>query len=202
MQPWFHWHYYPNSGCIDHIFVLCTRLCPAPCHCHCYCCGCIDRTSTLIQPFGGLFLIAARIGCGFSLKQRMFIVQMKRKKNNEKCKPTTLESHQWWRKRRGIRWWWQLLAKKKDMFKPKKLKIRSWPQTCHHYQGVSLVMTVMSVMMTLTRPMKGSKPVTIRKHGGPPSKDRPPEAKAAIVVDCVVGLRLVIDDFVQCDDDI
>ena len=45
-------------------------------------------------------------------------------------------------------------------------------------------------------------PVTLCKHGGSPSKDRPPEAKAAVVVDCVVGLRLVVDDFVQCDDDI
>ena len=44
------------------------------------------------------------------------------------------------------------------------------------------------------------KPVTICKHGGPPSKDCPPEAKAAIVVDCVVGLQLVIDDFMQGDD--
>ena len=52
------------------------------------------------------------------------------------------------------------------------------------------------------RKLKKLKPVTICKHGGPPSKDRPPEAKAAIVVDRVVGLQLVvIDDFEQADDD-
>ena len=36
---------------------------------------------------------------------------------------------------------------------------------------------------------KNFKPVTICKHGGPPSKDCPPEAKATVVVDCVVGLQ-------------
>ena len=46
------------------------------------------------------------------------------------------------------------------------------------------------------------KPVTIRKHGGPTSKHCTPEAKAAIVVDCVIGLQLVvIDDFGQGDED-
>ena len=49
---------------------------------------------------------------------------------------------------------------------------------------------------------KKFKPVTIGKHSGSPSKDCPPEAKAAIVVDRVVGLQLVvIDDFEQADDD-
>ena len=63
-----------------------------------------------------------------------------------------------------------------------------------------MVVLVILTMMVAKKTEKESKPVTICKHSGSPSKDCPPEAKAAIVVDCVVGLQLVIDDFMQCDD--
>ena len=50
-----------------------------------FCCFCIKPTSTLVQSFGGFFLIAARIGCGFSLQRNLILP-----KRLKKCQKTRI----------------------------------------------------------------------------------------------------------------